>query len=159
MSCITVYEFKDADYLKSTLQELSQMSCSDLPHFQFVYSQLQLLLTHTEGRRFERNLYVLATKLHNISPAAYRMLRKSGSIVLLRVELLKKLLSCSLHDKNLDQLFQKLKPQQRLVQSCGVVRIFSDSDSTSIKFSDSNSYSDSTSLRFYDSKSDSRNQG
>ena len=33
MSCITVYEFKDADYLKSALQELSQMSCSDLPHF------------------------------------------------------------------------------------------------------------------------------
>ena len=115
MSCITVYEFKDADYLKSALQELSQMSCSDLPHFQFVYSQLQLLLTHPEGRRFDRNLYVLAAELYNISPAAYRMLRKSGSVVLPRVELLKKLLFCSLHDKNLKQLFQKLKPQQRLV--------------------------------------------
>ena len=93
------------------------MSCSHLPHFQFVYSQLQLLLTHPEGRRFDRNLYVLAAKLHNISPAAYtrRMLPKSGSVVLPRVELLKKLLSCSLHDKNLEQLFQKLKPQQRLV--------------------------------------------
>ena len=33
MSCITVYEFKDANYLKSALQELSQTSCSDLPHF------------------------------------------------------------------------------------------------------------------------------
>ena len=43
------------------------------------------------------------------------MLRKSGSVVLPRVELLKKLLSCSLHDKNLEKLFQKLKPQQRLV--------------------------------------------
>ena len=31
------------------------------------------------------------------------------------MELLKKLLSCSLHDKNLEQLFQKLKPQQRIV--------------------------------------------
>ena len=115
MSYITVYEFKDADYLKSALQELSQMSCSDLPHFQFVYSQLQLLLTHPEGRRFYRNLYVLAAELHNISPAAYRMLRKSGSVVLPRAELLKKLFSCSLHDKNLKQLLQKLKPQQRLV--------------------------------------------
>ena len=43
------------------------------------------------------------------------MLRKSGSVVLPRVELLKKLLSSRLHDKNLEQLFQKLKPQQRLV--------------------------------------------
>ena len=101
MSCITMYEFKDADYLKGTLQELSQMNCYDLPHFQFVYSQLQLLLTHPEGRRFDRNLYVLAAELYNISPAAYRMLRKSGSVVLLRVELLKKLLSCSILDKNL----------------------------------------------------------
>ena len=73
------------------------MSCSDLPHFHFVYSQLQLLLTHPEGRRFDRNLYAFAAELHNISPAAYRMLRKSGSVVLPRVELLKKLLSCSLH--------------------------------------------------------------
>ena len=108
-SCITVYEFKDADYLKSALQELSQMSCSDLPHFQFVYFQLQLLLTHSEGRRFDRNLYVLAAELHNISPAPYRILRKSGSVVLARVELLKKLLSCSLHDKNLEQFYKKLK--------------------------------------------------
>ena len=113
----TVYKFKNADYLKSALQELSQMSCSDLPHFQFVYSQLQLLLTHLEGRRFDRNLYILAAELHNISPAAYRMLRKSGSVVLPRVKLLKKLLSSSLHDKNLEQIFQKLKPQQRLVNS------------------------------------------
>ena len=44
------------------------------------------------------------------------MLRKSGSVVLPRVELLKKLFSCSLHDKNLEQLFQKLKPYlKRLV--------------------------------------------
>ena len=43
------------------------------------------------------------------------MLRKSGLVALPRVELLKKLLSCSLHDKNLEQFFQKLKPQQRLV--------------------------------------------
>ena len=31
------------------------------------------------------------------------------------MELLKKLLSCSLHDENLEQLFQKLQPQQCLV--------------------------------------------
>ena len=43
------------------------------------------------------------------------MIRKTGSIVLPRVELLKKLLSCSLTEENLSQLFKKLQPQQRLV--------------------------------------------
>ena len=43
------------------------------------------------------------------------MVRKSSSIVLPRVELLKKLLSCSIHDEKLEQLFQKLQPQQCLV--------------------------------------------
>ncbi|XP_076811672.1 uncharacterized protein LOC143458706 [Clavelina lepadiformis] len=115
LSCITEYEFKDTDYLKSAVEELNSMSCSDSPHFQFIYDQLQLLLTPPEGRRFDKNLYILAAELHNISPAAYKMIRKSGSIVLPRVELLKKLLSCSFHDENLEQLFQKLQPQQCLV--------------------------------------------
>ena len=107
---ITVYKFKDADYLKSTLQELSQMSCSDLPHFQFVYSQLQLLLTAlTEIFMFWLLNFITFHQLH------IECYKSSGSVVLPRVELLKKLLSCSLHDKNLEQLFQKLKPQQRLV--------------------------------------------
>ena len=91
------------------------MSCSDSPHYQFLYSQLQLLLCSPKGRRFDRNMYVFAAELHNISPAAYRMLRNSGSVVLPRVELIKKLLSNSLHDENLKQLFQQLQPQQHLV--------------------------------------------
>ncbi len=90
------------------------MSCSDLPH-QFLYAQLQLLLTPPEVCHLDRNLYILAAELHNISPTAYKMLRKSGSIVLPRVELLKKLRSYNLHDENLKQLFEKLQPQQSLV--------------------------------------------
>ena len=101
--------------MKSALEELSRMCCSELPHYQFLYAQLGLLLTAPKARRFDRNLYVLAADLHNISPAAYRMLRKSGAIALPRVELLKKLLSNSLHDENLRQLLQELQPQQRLV--------------------------------------------
>ena len=115
LSCIMEYEFKDTDYLKSSLEELNSMSCSDSLHYQFLYEQLQLLLTPPKGRRFDKNLYVLAAELHTISPAAYGMLRKSGSIVLPREELLKKLLSNSLDDENLKQLFQKLQPQQCLL--------------------------------------------
>ena len=91
------------------------MNCSELPHYQCLYAQLGLLLTAPKGRRLYRNLYVFAAELHNISPAAYRMLGKSGAIALPRVELLKKLISNSLHDENLRQLLQELQPQQRLV--------------------------------------------
>lgn len=63
------------------------MSCSDSPHFQFLHSQLQLLLTYPESRRFDRNLCVLAAELHNISAAACKMLRKLGSVVLPTVDL------------------------------------------------------------------------
>ena len=60
-------------------------------------------------------MHVLAAELHNILPAAYRMLQNCGSVVLLRVELIKELLSNSIQDQNLKQLFQQLHPQQRLV--------------------------------------------
>ena len=43
------------------------------------------------------------------------MVRKSGSVVLPKVQLLKKILSSTFNDENLKQLFQKLPPQQRLV--------------------------------------------
>ena len=59
-------------------------------------------------------MHVLAAELHNILPAAYRMLQNCGSVVLLRVELIKKLLSNSIQDQNLKQLLQQLHPQQRL---------------------------------------------
>ena len=45
ISCIMEYEFKDTDYLKCALEELNRMSCSDSPDYQFLYAQLQLLLT------------------------------------------------------------------------------------------------------------------
>ena len=65
------------------------MSRSDSTHYQFLYAQLQLLLRPPKGRRFDKHLYVLAAELHTISPAANRMLRKCGPIVLPRKELLK----------------------------------------------------------------------
>ena len=75
LSCISEFELRDTDYLNSALEILNCMSCSDSPHYQFLYSQLQLLLCSPKGRRFDRNMYVFAAELHNISPAAYRMLR------------------------------------------------------------------------------------
>ena len=44
LTSIPEYEFKDTDYVKSALEELSRMCCSELPHYQFLYAQLGLLL-------------------------------------------------------------------------------------------------------------------
>ena len=77
------------------------MSCSDSPHYQFFfilsYNCCSALQTK---RRFDKNMNVLAAELRNISPAAYRMLRNCGSVVLPRVKLIKQLLSKSFHDQN-----------------------------------------------------------
>ena len=115
LSCLTEYEFKDADYLKHALEELDQMSCSDSPHFQFLYAQLQLLLTNSNAHRFDRNIYIFAAELYGISPAAYKMVRKSGSVVLPSIYMIKKLFSSTLNKENLQQLIEQLLPQQRLV--------------------------------------------
>ena len=115
LSCLTEYEFKDADYLKHALEELDQMSYSDSPHFQFLYAQLQLLLTSSNGHRFDRNIYIFAAELYGISPAAYKMVRKSGSVVLPSIDMIKKLFNSTLNKGNLQQLIKQLLPQQQLV--------------------------------------------
>ena len=87
----------------------------DSPHFQFLQEQMQLLLTQPNGRRFTKHILVLAAELFCISPAAYRMIRNSGAICLPHEKLVKQLLSRCSDDDNLEQLFKKLKPEQRLV--------------------------------------------
>lgn len=58
---------------------------------------------------------ILAVELHNISPAANKMLQKSGSITLQSIKVIKKSLSKCSQDANLKTLFDKLLPEQRLV--------------------------------------------
>ena len=79
-------------------------------HFHFIYAQLQLLLCKPNTRRFDKDMYILAAEIHNISPSAYKMIRNSGAIVLPRVELIKKLLSNNSQDDNLKIIMQKIKP-------------------------------------------------
>ena len=91
------------------------MSYSDSPHFQFLYAQLQLLLTSSNGHRFDRNIYIFAAELYGISPAAYKMVRKSGSVILHSIDMIKKLFNITLNKGNLQQLIEQLLPQQRLI--------------------------------------------
>ena len=90
LSCLTEYDFKDADYLKHALEELDQISYSDSPHFQFLYAQLQLLLTSSNEHCSDRNIYMFAAELYGISPSGYKIVRKSGSVALPSIAMIKK---------------------------------------------------------------------
>ena len=110
------YGTQDADHLKNVLKALDIMcDCHDSPHFQFLHSQLQLLICAPKARRFDKQTMILAAEVHNISPAAYKMLRRAGSIFLPSIKTIKNLLSCSFQDTNLPKLLKQLKPQQQLV--------------------------------------------
>ena len=110
------YDADNNDYLKNVLRSLDSMTdIYDSAYYQFLRGQLQLLLCVPNARRFDKQTLVIAAELYSISPAAYKMLRRSGVLALPCVTTMKRLLRGSFQDANLPPLFQKLKPQQRLV--------------------------------------------
>ena len=109
-SVLKDFEAESSDCQKIALNALESMDeYHDSPHFQFIRTQLQLLLCKPKGRQYEKHLVVIAAELHNVSPAAYKMLRKSGALALPSIKLIKKMLSNTLQDTNLVKLFQRLK--------------------------------------------------
>ena len=83
ISLTNTFEPTNEDILLRVIDTLK--STSDLhhsQHFHHIMSQLHLLLTPKSGRRYDKETLVLAAELFNTSPAAYRMLRNSGSVAL-----------------------------------------------------------------------------
>ena len=60
------------------LEEIEELQ--DSTSCQFIIDQLQLLLTHPNGRRYTKHTLVFAVELWCISPAPYRMLRNSKTV-------------------------------------------------------------------------------
>ncbi len=113
---VTCFEPSNDDLLKQALESLKEMTdLHDSPHMQFITAQLHLLLKKPKGRRYDKETVVLAAEIHNISPAAYRMLRRSGALALPHENVIKRLLSRSSQDSNLRDLLSGLKAKQRLV--------------------------------------------
>ena len=110
-------EAEPMDYHKIALDALESMpEYHNSPHFQFIRAQLQMLLCRPKGRRFEKKVFVVfAEEIHNLSPTAFKMIRKSGFLLFPCIKLIKKLLSNTLNDANLAKLIEQLKVQQRLV--------------------------------------------
>ena len=74
-----------------------------------------MLLVKPKGRRYDKETILLAAELYNVSPAAYKMLLKSGTLALPSVKIIKQLLSNSSSEENLKSLLSDLKPQQKLI--------------------------------------------
>ena len=116
LSVVDNYEVDNSDHLKKVLESLDKMvDLHSSAYFQFLRAQLQLILTTPKGRRFDKQILVIAAELYSISPAAYKLIRRSGVLALPCVATIKKLLRGSFQDVNLPAIFNELKPQQRLV--------------------------------------------
>ena len=66
---MNIFEPSNEDILLKEIETLK--STSDLhnsPHFHHIMSQLHLLLTPKKGRRYDKETFVLAAELFNISP-------------------------------------------------------------------------------------------
>ena len=116
VSVIDNYEIKNDDRLKIILESFDKMEeLHGSAHFQFLRAQLELLLTAPKGRRFDKQILVVAAEIYGISPAAYKMIYRSGVLAIPSVATIKKLLRASFNDDNLAAIFKELKTQQRLV--------------------------------------------
>ena len=66
-------------------------------------------------RHYQKHILVFAAELYTVSPAAYRLLKRSGTIIIPGEGLIRRLLSKSLCEENLEKLFSTLEANQRLV--------------------------------------------
>ena len=73
------------------------------------------MLTSSNGRRYSKHVLIFAAELICVSPAAYRLLPTSENLILPREKLVRELMNRSFQNNNLSKLFEKLKPEQRLV--------------------------------------------
>ena len=67
------------------------------------------------GCRYTKYVIVFAAETFCRSPATYRFIRQSQTIILPAESKIRELLSLSLNDESLTRLFSGLKPEQRLV--------------------------------------------
>ena len=88
------------------------VSLVDSTAFSFLIEQFHLLVRDKNGRRYNKDVLIFATEMFNVLPAAYRMSRRYE--VLSSERLIRKLISRLFQDENLEILFEKLKPEQRL---------------------------------------------
>lgn len=106
----------NSDHLNKALQELKYIDdFHSSSHYQFLTAQLEMLLLPSNKLRYTKYSLIFAAELLCISPAAYRMLRGSKTIMLPKQQVIRDLMCRSLQDSSLQTALSELKPEQRLV--------------------------------------------
>ena len=78
-----IFKAGEINVIKIVLKSLDKME--DLhgsAYFQFLRAQLQLILIAPKGRRFDKQILVVAAEIYGISPAAYKMIYRSGVLAI-----------------------------------------------------------------------------
>ena len=113
---VKCFEPSDNDRISKALDCLNELSDVDnIPAIQFIQEQLQLVMKQSNRRRYAKNVVIFAAELFAHSPSAYRFLRKSGTIILPKEEVVKDLLNGTCNESTLKELFDTLKSEQRFV--------------------------------------------
>ena len=110
-----LYEQSNDDYLQKALKSLNSMETLLDSSTYLLIDRFNLLLSKKHGRQYHKHVFIFAAELLNISPAAYRMVKRSEIIILPDEKMIRGLLTKSLSDDNLEKLFEKLKPERKLV--------------------------------------------
>lgn len=106
----------NCDYLNKALLELNSIDDPHTSsHFHFLIAQLEMIPTPANKLRYTKYTLIFAAELLCISPAAYRMLRGSKTIILPKPQVIRDLMSRSFQDSSLQTVLNELKPEQRLV--------------------------------------------
>ena len=104
------------DRVRAAIEQLDEIEdLQDSTNLQFILDQLQLLRVSPKARRYTKHTLVFAVELFGISPAAYRMLRRSKAITLPRERMIRDIMDKSTGEENLANLLKSLAPEQRLV--------------------------------------------
>ena len=83
LSVISNYEPSPSNRLRKFISECNGISeLADSLIFQFLLEQLQLMLYSAHGQRYSKHVLILAVELICISPAAYRFVRNSNTLIL-----------------------------------------------------------------------------
>ena len=90
------YEPSNYDYSQKAFELLNRMDTFlENPTFQFLLEQLDLLLVHKNGRRYQKHVLVFSAELFSVSPVAFNLVKRSGTIIIPNEKMIRRLLSKS----------------------------------------------------------------
>ena len=121
MSILSILDDYENTYIDHVNREIHELDlCEELidcPTIQFIQEQLTLILYNPESTRRSYSKYTVmfSMELLGVSPAAYRLVTNSKTLIPPTEKTLRSLISNTFNDENLKTIIENLQPQQRIV--------------------------------------------